>query len=64
MNTNNIEDKAIKRSLRAICSAIKQCRRTIRVDEHIKTVTYYTLIVNLDNIETELEDIVRFIEDI
>ncbi len=64
MNINNIDDKDIRRSLRTICNAIKQCRRAIREDECIKTVTECTLIVNLDNIERELEDIVRFIEDI
>lgn len=64
MNTNNIEDKAIRRSLRTICSAIKQCRRAIMKDEHIKTVTEYTLKLNLDSIERELEDIAKFIEDI
>lgn len=64
MNINNIDDKEIRRSLRTICNAIKQCRRTIRVDEHIKTVTEYTLILNLGSIERELEDIAKFIEDI
>lgn len=64
MNINNIDDKEIRRSLRIICNAIKHCRRSIIEDEHIKTVTEYTLIVNLDSIERELEDIAKFIEDI
>lgn len=64
MNINNIDDKEIRSSLRIICNAIKQCRRSIREDECIKTVTEYTLNVNLDSIERELEDIAKFIEDI
>lgn len=64
MNINNIDDKEIRRSLRIICNAIKQCRRSIREDECIKTVTEYTINLNLDSIERELEDIAKFIEDI
>ena len=64
MNINNIDDKEIRHNLRTICNAIKQCRRAIREDEHIKTVTEYTLNMNLDSIERELEDIAKFIEDI
>ena len=64
MNINNIDDKEIRRSLHIICNAIKQCRRSIREDECIKTVTEYTLNLNLDSIERELEDIAKFIEDI
>lgn len=64
MNINNIDDKEIRHNLRTICNAIKQCRRSIREDECIKTVTECTLNVNLDSIERELEYIAKFIEDI
>ena len=64
MNINNIDYKEIRHNLRTICNAIKQCRRAIMEDEHIKTVTEYTLKLNLDSIERELEDIAKFIEDI
>lgn len=64
MNINNIDDKEIRHNLRTICNAIKQCRRSIREDECIKTVTVCTLNLNLDSIERELEDIAKFIEDI
>lgn len=64
MNINNIDDKEIRHNLLTICNAIKQCRRAIMEDEHIKTVTECTLKLNLDSIERGLEDIVKFIEDI
>lgn len=64
MNINNIDDKEIRRDFRIICNAIKQCRRAIIEDEYIKTVTEYTIKLNLDSIERKLEDIAKFIEDI
>ena len=64
MNINNIDDKEIRRDFRIIYNAIKQCRRAIIEDEYIKTVTEYTIKLNLDSIERKLEDIAKFIEDI